>query len=453
MSELEQTTFAPSHQCQTKKWGFQRGSPPHAGAAAPLAAGGNATLGQLQNDSALKDALLQPLPLARCTLPHRILRSATYEGMADPQGMPLPVLAGLYRDLVREVPGTLVTGFCAVSRQGRAMHPGQTGIWEDAHIGAWRVIADAVHAISPETKLFMQLAHTGRQTVRKRTGLPVKGASSRRCTYFRQQVSPLDEDEAHGVIRDFAAAAWRAREAGFDGVQLHAAHGYLIHQFLSPHTNARADAFGERGLFLELAVRAVREACGPDFPILLKVSWADDRGLAPDQVIPALQKVEGELDAVEVSYGTMEYALNIIRGACPIDVVLTHNPLFSGIPGPLKALWKRFVFPLKRRRFLPFSPCYNVPGALLLRKALSVPVIPVGGIHSLDHMRVCMEEHGFPAVSLCRPFICEPDLTARLTRGEWTRSRCTTCNLCTVYCDSDIPLRCHRNPTGEPHEI
>ena len=324
------------------------------------------------------------------------------------------------------------------------MHPGQAGIWDDEHARAWRIVADAVRNVSPETKLFMQLAHTGRQTLARRTGLPVKGVSDRRCTYFRQRVSPLSEAEALAAIDDFALAARRAREAGFDGVQLHAAHGYLIHQFLSPHTNRRSDAFQDRGLFLKLAVSAVRQACGTDFPILLKVSWADDRGLGPEQIIPALRAVEHDLDLLEVSYGTMEYALNIIRGDCPIDAIFRVNPLFSGIPGPLRALWKGLVFPFKRGRFLPFSPRYNADGARALQEALAVPVMPVGGIHSLEDMRICLEDQAFPAVALCRPFICEPDLFARLARGEWSRSRCTVCNLCTVHCDSDWPLRCRQ---------
>lgn len=400
--------------------------------------------------------LMRPLPLARCTLPHRIIRSATYEGMAGPDGVVRPELAALYRKLVQDVPGTIITGFCAVSRQGRAMHPGQAGIWEDAHIPPWRVITEAVHAASPETKLFMQLAHAGRQTLTQRTEMPVKGASDKSCSYFCQRVSPLSMSEAHAAVADFGKAAQRAREAGFDGVQLHAAHGYLIHQFLSPYTNRRADVFRDPGLFLQLTVQAVRDACGPDFPILLKVSHADDRGLSTDILIPALRAVEQELDAVEVSYGSMEYALNIIRGDCPLDAIFEVNPLFSGIPGPLRALWKRLVFPAKRRRFLPFSPCYNVSGARPLQDALSVPVIPVGGIHGLADMRLCLEELGFPAVALCRPFICEPDLLARLRQGSWRGSSCTACNLCTVYCDSNRPLRCYlrhaatgSDPVGE----
>ena len=380
-------------------------------------------------------------------LPTRIIRSATYEGMADANGVPLATLGKCYQDIVRDAPGTIITGFCAISREGRAMHPGQAGIWDDSHISSWKAIVIAVRKQSPETRLFMQIAHTGRQTIRGMTRLPVKGAGTKKCTYFRQKTSMMTEEDIRRSIADFASAALRARAAGFDGVQIHAAHGYLIHQFLSSHTNTRSDKFRDAGLFLEETVRATRKACGTDFPLLLKISWADDRGLEPGALIPVLRRVEDELDIVEVSYGTMEYALNIIRGGCPIDVLLAVNPLFSGIPGPFKALWKRLIYPQKRAQFKHFARNYNAEGAARLRDALSVPVIPVGGIRSLEDMQDCLDK-GFPAVSLCRPFIAEPDLTARLARGTWHTSNCTSCNLCTIHCDNPIPLHCHLRRAG-----
>lgn len=391
----------------------------------------------------LISTLFSPLLLKRCVLPNRLIRSATHEGMADANGAPLPMLSALYQRLARGGVGTLVTGFCAISREGRAMHPGQGAIWDDTLIMPWKSVVDAVKQENPETRLFMQIAHTGRQTLGRITGRPVMGAGPKACTYFRQKIRPMDAAAIQKAISDFAAAARRARQAGFDGVQIHAAHGYLIHQFLSPHTNTRTDAYGDRGRFLEEVVCAVRIACGPDFPLLLKVSWADDRGLEPDAVISALCRVAGAVDAVEVSYGTMEFALNIIRGDCPIDDLFSVNPLFSGIPGLLQTLWKHLVFPVKRRSFKPFTHGYNLSGARLLQEALSIPVIPVGGIHTPDDMAACLDE-GFPALALCRPFIAEPGFPDLLREGRWQGSRCTTCNRCAIYCDSPTPLRCHR---------
>ena len=386
--------------------------------------------------------IFTPLTLARCVLPNRLLRSATYEGMADAQGYPQKALTTLYGNLVKKTPGTIITGFCAVSRQGRAMHPHQGGIWDDSFIAPWRTLTETVKQLSPESRLFMQLAHTGRQSRTEKTGQPLVGASSRRCSYFKQKVRALQNEEIEAIISDFAAAAWRAQQAGFDGVQIHAAHGYLIHQFLSPHTNTRQDRWRDGGLLLARVVQAIRTVCGESFSLLIKVSYADDRGLDSDTVIRALQPIENQLDAVEVSYGTMEYALNIIRGDCPIDAVLRVNPLFNRIPNVLKFLWKRCIYPFKRAAFKPFTSCYNLQGALRFKENLTIPVIPVGGIHSLQDIDVCLRQHHFAAVSLSRPFIREPDLLAKIKGGAWGQSACCRCNLCTIYCDSPEPLRC-----------
>lgn len=393
--------------------------------------------------------LFSPLELGRCSLPNRLVRSATYEGMADVDGFPLPSLGTLYKRLAHGGVGTIITGFCSVSREGRAMHPGQGSIADDSCIAPWKHVVEAVKQNNPQTRLIMQIAHAGRQTLERVTQRPVMGAGLKRCTYFRQKTRRMDESAVLGAIADFAMAAGRARLAGFDGVQIHAAHGYLIHQFLSPYTNTRKDRYGDRGRFLEEVLAAVRSVCGAEYPLLLKVSWADDRGLTPDDVASALLRVADDVDAVEVSYGSMEYALNIIRGDCPIDDLLAINPLFSGIPGPLKALWKRVAYPWKRRAFKQFTPCYNLPGARLLREALPVPVIPVGGIHTLDDMRSCLEQ-GFPALALCRPFIAEPGFPNLLRQGKWQGSSCTACNLCAIYCDSREPLRCRH---GDIHNI
>ena len=403
----------------------------------------------IQRDTmqALIESLMQPLPLKRCVLPSRVIRSATYEGLADAQGAPLPGLASLYMDMVWQMPGTLITGLCAVSREGRTMYPAQAAIWDDSLIAPWRSVVDTVREASPGTRLFMQLAHAGRQTSSKATGLPVKGAGVKPCGYFRQMTRPMSAEDARQAVGDFATAARRARAAGFDGVQLHAAHGYLIHQFLSPRINTRKNAYKDTGLFLEQIVMAVREACGADFPVLLKVSWADDQGMSPRDILPALARVADEVDAVEVSYGSMEVPFNIIRGQFPVAAVLSVNPFLKGLPLPLKMLWKLFAYPRMRKACKPFTHCYNLPGAQFLRDMLPVPVIPVGGIHSLDDMRCCLDQ-GFPAVALSRPFIAEPDLLPRLARGDWERSRCIVCNMCAVNCDSDGPLLCYRPRVG-----
>lgn len=398
----------------------------------------------------LNSAIFAPLHLKRCRLPNRLIRSATYEGMADAEGFPQKALTDLYLELTASEPLTIISGFAAVSRPGRAMHPRQAAIWDDSCVRPWAELVQAVKAASPTSRLFLQLAHTGRQTLENMTGQAVVGASGRRCAYFRQKVRALQEPEIKSITADFAAAARRARAAGFDGVQIHAAHGYLIHQFLSPHTNNRRDHWRDGGRLLAEIVQAIDDSCGADFPIAAKVSHGDDRGLTVETVIEALKKVESRLDMVEVSYGTMEYALNIIRGACPIDEIMKVNPRYNTIAAPLKSIWKTCVYPFKKAAFKPFSYGYNLGGALTIKAELKIPVIPVGGLHRLEDIENCLLKHDFPAVALCRPFICEPGLASEIKRGGWIKSPCSKCNLCTVNCDSFNSTYCRQN--RKPYE-
>lgn len=361
--------------------------------------------------------------------------------------MPHPDLGNLYGELARGGVGAIITGFAYPSRAGRAMHPGQCGIDTDDKIAPWRRIVERVRATAPETKLILQISHAGRQTRSAATGQPVVGASSRRCSYFRQSVQALDDDGIRRIINEYALAARRAREAGFDGVQVHAAHGYLVHQFLSRWTNTRHDHWAEPTAFLEEITRAIRRECGDDYPVLVKLSAADDRtpGLRLEDTIRTVKRLEEHaVDAVEISYGTMEYALNIIRGALPIQVAFKENPLFNRIPAPVQRLWKFCCFPAYRRQFIPFNEDYNVPAAVQIAEETSLPVIPVGGIRTLESMLACLTTHDLPAVSLCRPLVCEPDLVEKIRAGAWERSACTNCNLCTMHCDGSQPLRCHR---------
>ena len=368
----------------------------------------------------------------------QIIRSATLENGADENGVvDVPRMAALYAALSAPI---CITGFVAVSADGRAMQAHQAGIFTDEQARAWRAFVVAVRARrTGPCALVMQLAHAGLQTTRPGACAP----SAERSPYFRTPAREMTADDIRRVSGDFAAAARRALEAGFDGVQIHAAHGYLIHQFLSPRTNRRRDRYADGALFLEEVVAAVRAACPPPFAVGLKVSGADDDGLTPTRLAEALKRVDGAVDFVEVSYGTMAQAMNIFRGGCPVDDILAVNPLYNRYPKFLRGLWKRFAAQSQLRRFKPFTPCYNLAAALEIKKAIRAPVILVGGIRSGADIRHVFST-GLDAVALCRPFICEPDFAARLRRDPSARSACTNCNRCAVFCDSGEPTRCRQ---------
>ena len=181
----------------------------------------------------------EPARIGSVTLRNRVLRSATFEGTCDPEGRPTAAYLNLYRELAGQGVGALITGFAYTSTDGRAMQPGQAGLESDAKAAAFGPVTEAVH--QQGCPIFVQLAHAGRQTSPTATGGTVYGPSARKSSYFNSRPCSLTTAHIERLAREFAAAARRAREAGFDGVQLHAAHGYLIHQFLSPAVNDRND--------------------------------------------------------------------------------------------------------------------------------------------------------------------------------------------------------------------
>ena len=390
--------------------------------------------------------LFSPLALRNIELPNRIIRSATFEGMGDSSGMPLAELSTLYQELARGGTGTIITGFVFISQAGRAMHPGQCGIDSDEKTNAWKNIVVKTKGADTSIKLIMQLAHTGRQTREEITGMSLVGASSLKCSYFKQKVRALDDEGILKIAREFGLAAYRAKQAGFDGVQIHAAHGYLIHQFLSPNTNTRSDRWSDRPLFLEEVIHQVRAQCGDEFPIFVKLSVGEDNpdGIRIADTIKTVKRLENlSIDAVEISYGTMEYTLNIIRGSVPLDVILNVNPFFNRIPRPIRSIWKTFFAEKYLKHIIPFDEGYNVDDAASIKRNTHIPIIPVGGIRSLENIADCINARGLDAVSLCRPLICEPDFPNRIRNNRQEKSSCTQCNLCTVNVDGNRPLQCY----------
>jgi 2,4-dienoyl-CoA reductase-like NADH-dependent reductase (Old Yellow Enzyme family) len=402
------------------------------------------------------EKLLEPYHHNRLHFQNRIVRSAVYEGRCDHDGFPGESYVDFYRTLAQGRPGAIITGFAYVSREGRAMQPRQAGIDHPDKIPYFRKVTQQVHDAG--CPIFLQIAHSGRQTLKSSTGTAPRGPSSRRSQYFRGNPEPLLTGEINRIIGEFANSAYYAREAGFDGIQLHAAHGYLIHQFLLPYVNTRKGDFGvdsNTGIgyaFLDRVIDAVREKCGNDFPVLVKISGGVDIG--PGFSGSQFRELVGFLDrkavdAIEISYGTMDHALNIFRGDVPESRILSVNPIFKSRNGLerflLKFIMRRYYIP----KLKPFTPAYNLNYAAIAKQLTRIPVISVGGFRNGQEMQEAITSGKTDLVGMARPFICETDLIHKLKMDDSYESLCSNCNVCSVMCDSLHETWCYKSKSND----
>lgn len=332
-------------------------------------------------------------------LRNRMVRSATAECMAQANGVPKHGLAAMYKDLAEGGVGLIITGHMYVHRTGKA-HPGMTGIDNDRLVDPLSDLVPGVHEAGG--RIAVQINHAGRQTRDPSVADPV-APSEIAPSGNRSGARAMTSDEIETLIEAYGRAAARAKAAGFDAVQIHAAHGYLISQFLSPLTNRRTDAFGgsleNRMRFLERVAGAVREAVGPGFPVLIKLGLRDedDAGLTLAEGLQVVGRLaEFSIDAVEISGG--------IAGSRNFNIPAAIRP------GQNEAYFR--------------------PWAAQARQATELPIVLVGGFRSLDSMEETLASGDAQFISLCRPLICEPDLPHRLQSGIQTASRCVSGNRC-----------------------
>lgn len=339
--------------------------------------------------------LFQPFQIGRLTLPNRFVRSATWDATADSAGVVTERSVAIYRQLGRGGVGLIITGHAFVSPLGQAGH-GQYGGYSDDLLPSLSRLAQAAH--DGGAKIALQIAHAGlRSAYLHDAGLTAQAVSA--IPRIKRPHREMTDEDIAALIDDFAAAAGRAVAAGFDAVQLHGAHGYLISQFLSPLFNHRTDRWGgspeNRWRFPLEVLKAVRKAVGASFPVFIKLGTQDDRanGLTADGGLAvAVELAAAGIDAIEVSCG-------FGNSMQTLEVGEEQEPYF-------------------RDR------------AAQVKQAVSVPVMVVGGIRSLEMAQDVIESGDADLISMCRPFIREPGLIARWQRGETTPARCISCNRC-----------------------
>ncbi len=399
----------------------------------------------------MKVEIFEKAYIGKCELKNRIFRSSTYEGMCDENGIPGENYLSLYEELSNNNIGGIITGCTFISEEGKVMQPGQAGISNEKHIEHFKKVTSKVHTNG--SKIFIQLIHSGRQTREKDIKQKVVGASAKKSMYFKGKPRKLSTEEVFEIIEKFGNASLNAKKAGFDGVQIHAAHGYLIHQFILPTINNRKDLFGidpKKGLglkFLDLIIDNVREKCGDDFPVLIKISGSDDykKKFSKKQFSDLIEFLDfKKVDGIEISYGTMDHALNIFRGDIPVDLVLKHNKIYKVESKFAKKLLKTFIFPFAIKKLKPFSPMYNLEYAEIAKEITEIPIISVGGYREKKEIEYTIKNKNINFVSLSRPFICEPDFANKIEQNNNYKSKCVNCNYCAIMCDSKYLTKCYK---------
>ena len=331
---------------------------------------------------------------------NRFVRSATWEGMATADGAVTPKLIETMTALARGGVGLIISSHAYIRPEGQAA-PWQLGIYKDELIQGLREMTKAVH--DSGGKIVMQLAHAGNFANEKLTGQPpfVVSDFEGLASSPRQEITLQDIRE---IVSAFAGAARRAKAAGFDGVQIHSAHGYLLSQFLSPVFNKRKDEYGgnvgnRARVHLEV-YQAIRQAVGQGYPVLIKLNCRDfmENGMGlEDSLQVAKLLANAGMDAIELSGG-------FLTGG-------KLSPSRSGIDTEEKE-------------------AYFQEEASSMKKEIGIPVILVGGMRSFEVAERLVQEGVADYISMSRPLIREPDLIKRWKAGDRRRAECRSDNLC-----------------------
>jgi 2,4-dienoyl-CoA reductase-like NADH-dependent reductase (Old Yellow Enzyme family) len=379
--------------------------------------------------------------IAGIALENRIFRSATYEGMADEEGRPKDDLLTVYERLARNKVGAIITGYWAVQRNGRA-YPHMCMFDSDDSIDSCRKLSTAVRAHN--VPLILQIAHGGGQCDPSGTRKTVAPSSVSYPLYSRPRA--LSEYEIEEIIDNFVKAIVRAKKAEFSGVQIHAAHGYLLSAFLSPHFNRRQDRWGgsteNRFRIVGEIIGRARQQVG-DYPILIKISAYDghkDGTTVEESIRLSKMLQEAGCDAIEVSCGNCDWLHSIRMTEIPVEAILAFSPQYSQKPVWIKKILKLLI-PLMIKKHRPLRN-YNVEAAVKIKEQVSIPVIAVGGIRKLRDIEEIIGENKADYVSMCRPFIIEPDIVSKFSSGKQVESRCINCGYCLIGVSND-KLKCY----------
>ncbi|MZP29578.1 NADH:flavin oxidoreductase [Heliobacterium undosum] len=360
-------------------------------------------------------SLFNPTTLAGMPLKNRLIRSAMYDGLADERGHITDALVQTYENLAKGGVGAIITGLAYVSDREHPM-PGQMGIYDDSFIDEYQQLTETVHR--HDAKIILQIAYMGSQTS-PAPGKVMWGPSAVEDLFYKTTPQEMSVEDIRLAQTAFADAALRAKEAGFDGVQLHGAHGYLLSKFLTPYYNRRTDGYGggieSRARMVLETYQAIREKVGPAFPILIKINCDDfmDKGMTFSESRYVCNRLaELGIDAIEISGG-------------------------SGSSRPSEGA-VRTVTAEQESYFRTY--------ASQVAQEIDVPVILVGGNRNVAALTDLLNQTAIEYIALCRPLIRENDLVNRWQNGDASSAKCISCNKC--FGRGGIVCVFHRKETG-----
>jgi 2,4-dienoyl-CoA reductase-like NADH-dependent reductase (Old Yellow Enzyme family) len=371
-----------------------------------------------------------PARLGPLTLRNRIVKAATFEG-ATPRGAVTDRLVDFHVAVARGGAGMTTLAYCAVAPEGRVQR--HCLLLDDDTAKALRRLTDAVHAEG--AAVAAQLGHAGLVADARSNRQRGLAPSRRFSPPAKGRVPAATVADLDRVRDDFARAASRAVDAGFDAVEVHLGHGYLLSSFLSPRLNRRTDAYGgstaARSRFPRDVLRAVRKAVGDRIAVTAKFNMSD--GVAGGFDVPESIEVakaiesDGTVDALELSGGSsLQNAMFFFRGDVPLREMLDSQPWFVR-PG-MRLLAPR-LFPS-----YPFEEGFFLPLARQFRDALSMPLIYLGGVNRAETVASVLQE-GFDFVAMGRALLRDPGLVNDFRAGTRGEGRCVHCNKCmpTIY--------------------
>lgn len=391
-----------------------------------------------------------PLRLGPIELANRFVKAGTYEGM-NVANTPSRALVQHHAELAAHGVGMTTLGYTAVHPDGRTFAEES---WIDSNnLAAFRALTDAVHVAGG--KVSLQLGHCGTMTRTPDRTVRKPGGPSKTLNLYGAMVGALftremTREDISEVVRQFVDSARHAADAGFDAVELHMGHGYLLSQFLSPLANRRQDEYGgtseKRARLAREVTEAVVDAVGDRIAVLAKLNLRDGaRGGAEieDSIVTARALESVGLHGLVMTGGFSPFSpMYLFRGNSPVPAMLQTET----------SRWNRFLLKLGAKtafRDMPFEEMYFLKLARQMRDAVKIPLGLLGGLRSAENVATAMAD-GFDFVVLGRPLLSQPDFVARMRTDSGARSNCINCNRCVAEFSTPGGVRCILNGPNDP---